>query len=109
MAGVVLLSSLPASAWANTSCSGSIDFLGADNAGNVYVDLGYGVWELCNLSQAFTDNGVTVAIDSCKAWYAGLLASQKAGTTATLYFYGSTACGSYGNWVTPSAYFVQPQ
>jgi len=109
MVGAVLFSSFPASAWANTSCSGSIVFLGADNAGNVYVDLSYGIWEVCNLSQPFTANGVTVTTDSCKAWYAGLLATQKAGTSATLYFYSSTACGSYGNWVIPSPYFVQPQ
>lgn len=107
--GAALLSWLPASAWANTSCSGSINFLGADNAGNVYVDLGYGVWEVCNLSQAFTANGLTVTTDSCKAWYASFLAAQKAGTNATLYFYSATECASYGTWVTPSPYFVQPQ
>lgn len=65
--GVAILAWSPADAWANTSCSGSNNFLGADNTGNVYVDVGYGVWEVCNLGQSFTANGLTVTTDSCKA------------------------------------------
>lgn len=106
--GAAFLGCVPAGAWANTQCSGSIAFLGSDNAGNVYVDLSYGVWEVCNLSQSFTSNGVTVTTDSCKAWYAGLLAAQMAGTSASAYFTSATACASYGNWVEPSPYFIQP-
>lgn len=104
-----IIAGFPDPSWANTECAGTISFLAADNAGNVYVDLGYGIWEVCNVSQEITANGLTVTTDSCKAWYAALLAAEQAGTSATLYFYSSASCASYGSWVSPSPYFVQPQ
>lgn len=100
----------PLAALANTSCSGPVSFVGSDNAGNVYVNINsYGVWEVCNVSEPFTSNSVTVTPDSCKTWYTAFLASQSSGVNVQLYFYSSTACSAFGNWVEPSPYFVQPE
>jgi hypothetical protein len=108
-AGLLFVSLAASAARANVDCSGNIAFLGSDNSGAIYVDIGYGVWSICSVSSPSTQNGTTVGQDACKAWYSALLAAQRAGTPISIYMYGSTACGTYGNWVSPGPYFVQPQ
>jgi hypothetical protein len=107
--GLLVASPLTSMTHANVSCSGSVSFLGSDNTGAIFVNIGYGVWGVCNVSQAYTQSGVTVSPDSCKTWYAALLAAQRAGTQVYIYMFGSTDCSAYGNWVNLGPYFLQPQ
>lgn len=107
--GTALLGCVPASGWANIVCSGNIALLGVDSSGNVAVSIGYGTWTVCNTTQPFTGNSVTVAPDACKMWYASFLAAQRAQAAVAIYFPGSTPCGAWGNWVTAVPYFVQPE
>ena len=51
------------------------------------------------------NGGTTVTADSCKAWYAALLANQNAGSTVTFYFSSQNSggngpdCTALGTWV----------
>jgi len=111
----LLLTLVCANAHANVTCTGLISYLGIDNAGYLYVNNGFGIWQVCSLSQAYTANGLNVAQDACKGWYASMLAAQKSGAQVALYFYNSNSanpingaeCNAFGNWSMPSPYFIQ--
>jgi hypothetical protein len=105
---LIAASLLTGTAYANFSCSGKIQFLGVNPDGTIYIDVGFGVWNLCNTSTAFQGNNVTFTADGCKAWYAGILASQKANQSIRLYFTAATSgdnvpqCAALGSWVVPN-------
>lgn len=102
---VILVIGLMSSPFAHstTTCSGPINYLALNTGGVLYVNVGHGVWSICSASALF--NGVDPA--TCRAWYAGLLAAQKAGDSITLYFDTGT-CATLGSWVavTPNLYHM---
>jgi hypothetical protein len=100
---------LTSPAFADVYCTGPINFLGADSTGTIWVDVGYGVWGVCNLSAPLTIGSITVTTDACKGWYASLLAVQRAGTTAEIVMHGTTGCTTYGSWMYPGNWIVVPQ
>jgi len=96
-------------AQANFTCAGGISYLGVNSLGTVYVAVGpFGIWPICGLTGSMSNGGSTVGMDSCKAWYAALLAQKAAGQGVTLYF-TSTAntangpeCTALTSWVVPN-------
>lgn len=91
------------------ACTGPITYLAINNAGHLYIQLNFGVWSICNLRDSYTNGGSTVYPETCRAWYAGLLASQKVWHSATLYFpsegnpsTNGPECAAIGNWVSPN-------
>lgn len=106
------LTFLPAtSIYANFSCSGYPNTVGVSTAGNVYVNIGFGMWDICSLNTT-TSNNITP--ETCKAQYAALLASNKTHTTVKMYFNNATdtnngpSCSTIGSWAnTPSFYHLE--
>lgn len=95
---LILIVATPYYAIANYSCSGKIIHLGFDGA--LRVNNGFGVHELCNLSE-----------EKCKAWSGAALAAKMANSSITVYYSGSQVgeqsaaggqCHNIGNWVTPN-------
>lgn len=84
------------------TCSGMPTYLAVNSVGHVYVNVGYGVWAICNVSQTTTVAGTSITTETCRAWYASLLAQQKAAATVVLYFNEHTSCSSIGSWVVPT-------
>jgi len=97
-------------ALANFTCHGVVNSLGLTAHGNVNVGVHtYGIWALCNLHSTFTGNGGQVtAPETCRAWYAALLAAKKSETSIILYFESSAStsngpeCTALGSWVVPN-------
>jgi hypothetical protein len=94
---------------ASIVCSGSVSYLAVNSASVVYTQLsGFGVWAVCNLATPYSNGGNTVSVESCRAWYAALLAQKKADGSAVLYFtsavnaYNGPDCVALGTWVAPS-------
>jgi len=94
---------------ATTYCEGLVTSVGIDSDGQFLVSVNnFGVWSICNLKAAFVGNGVNFAPETCRAWYASVLAAQKAGTSVMLYFstsaeaYNGAACTGIGSWVVPN-------
>ena len=109
--GIVVSSNVAA----NITCEGLVTYLGIDSSGGLNVSVNnYGVWGICNLNVTFTGNGRTYAPDTCKAWYAAILAAQKTGTGVMFYFESGVnsangpECPAIGTWVVPnpSPYFI---
>ena len=98
---------------ANFTCYGPITYLGVTPNGVLYTNIGFGVWQICNVSGSFTGNGQTFTADACRAWYAAFLAAKRSDTNVVIYFESSAAgsnppeCTALGNWVmpNPSPYF----
>ena len=88
---------------AGTTCEGLISSLAINTSGSLYVSIGYGTWAVCAVTS--TSNGI--APETCRAWYAGLIAAQKAGHGVRFYFSNGT-CQTIGNWVvaTPNLYHM---
>jgi len=105
-----------ANAAATIFCEGPVTYLGLHSDGTLNVSVNnYGVWSICNLNTTFAGNGGrTYAPDTCRAWYAAILAAQKAGTSVMFYFESSASsangpeCNALGSWVipNPSPYFM---
>jgi hypothetical protein len=86
------------------TCTGQISRLSVNTAGSVYVSIGYGTWAICGLSAPFGE----VAAETCRAWYAALLAAQRAGESVQFYFNTGSGCTAVGDWVvvTPNLYHM---
>lgn len=103
-----VLSTVPAHA--DFRCSGSVTHLGTNLNGELYVRLeSYPVLVICNVATSFTANGVTVAPELCRTWYASLLAAQKAGDPAVFSFMSASvsglnpsACTLPTSWAVPN-------
>ena len=106
---VLILLVFPVPAMAdNFSCSGPIAELGLASGGNVTVDLGYGVWTICNLSG--TSGSATK--ETCAGWYSSLITARAGTKTITLYFTpsdnsGITTCSGLGTWSVRAPYFLE--
>ena len=86
------------------TCLGPITYLAINTGGSVYVSVGSGIWAICSVATPFGG----VATDTCKAWYASLLAAQKTGQRVQFYFTTGTTCSAVGDWVvvTPNLYHM---
>jgi hypothetical protein len=101
---------------ANVMCEGAVTYLGMGSNGSLNVSVNnYGVWAICNLTMTFNGNGgQTFTPETCRAWYAAILAAQKSGTSVMFYFATSASsangpeCTALGSWVVPdpSPYFM---
>src|SRR5689334_15672518 len=70
-----LLIGLCDTAQANFTCGGKVTYLGLFSDGTLTVGVnGYGPWYICNNSTA----SGTFSPETCRSWYAMLLATQKA-------------------------------
>jgi hypothetical protein len=112
--GLALVASMPANA--NFTCGGNIAYLGFNYTGTVVVAVGgFGIWSICNVNEPIANGGITIGPETCKAWYATLLANQKANQGITFYFTSSAntsngaECTAIGSWVAPNPlpYFMQ--
>lgn len=96
--------------WANFTCQGQVTYLGLTPDGTVHLGVnGYGVWVICNTSSPFAGNGgMNFTAESCRSWYAAMLATQKASHSLRLYFSSPAAtsngpeCTALGSWVVPN-------
>lgn len=105
----VLLVAIPSAASAFT-CTGAASHLAIHRTGDVYVNIGSGVWKICNLTQTIG----AVPKESCESWYATLLSARLADRAVTLHFdatepgnNGVTTCAELGSWVHRSPYYVE--
>jgi hypothetical protein len=112
--GLILASS---SASANITCDGKIAYLGLSPDGSISVSVGYGVWYLCSQTTAMSTGGVPYSPEGCRAWYASLLAAQKADQKVRFFFSHSAStsngaeCLALGdwNWPNPAPYHLNLQ
>ncbi|MES1192618.1 MAG: hypothetical protein ABUS47_16275 [Steroidobacter sp.] len=96
--------------YANFSCTGKSNIVGVSTNGTVYVSIGFGIWEICNINSATG----SLTPDVCKSLYAAMLAANKSNTSLRMYFNNATdsnngpSCSAIGNWVgTPSFYDLE--
>ena len=102
--GLLLASS---SAFANFTCEGKVTYLGLSPDGLLTMSVGgFGVWYICSPTTANPASGFTP--EGCRAWYAGVLAAQKA-DHSIVFFFSSPAstgngpeCTALGSWTWPS-------
>lgn len=88
---------------ATAACVGTLSYLAINNAGSLYVDVGYGIWGVCGIRTALTSGGVTIEPETCRAWYAAFLAAQKSTGSIRLYFHDPiSSCAAIGTWVVPN-------
>jgi len=73
IACAVALAAAPAHA--NIACVGVVNYLAVNSYGSVYLDIGSGIWAVCSITSALTSSGVTIAPETCRAWYATFLAA----------------------------------
>jgi len=103
-------------ALANFTCEGLVTYFGVTPDGGVNVGInGYGMWSICNVTTTFVGNGGrTYSPESCRAWYAAILAAKKTEAPILFYFESSAntangpECTALGHWVVPnpSPYFL---
>jgi hypothetical protein len=100
------IATLPAHA--NIACKGSVSYLGLNSDGSMHISVGFGIWRICNFNSPFTNGGVTIESATCRAWYAGILASKASGAQVSIYFTSSAngnngpECSAIGTWTAPS-------
>jgi hypothetical protein len=84
------------SAWANYICTGTTTSVTMDQNSNVNMSNSSGLqWVyLCNIANAA--NGVSV--ESCKAMYAMLMASNLSGAQVSFWFADGLSCSSHPTW-----------
>jgi hypothetical protein len=102
-----LVWSLPA--YANFTCEGQIAYLGLSPDGSISVALaGFGVWYICSQTSIQSTGGITYSPEGCRAWYASMLAAQKAGDPVRFFFTSSAStsngaeCTALGAWTWPN-------
>jgi hypothetical protein len=98
---------------ADYSCSGAVTRIGVGYDGGLSLNIGHGVWTLCNVQQDGTYGGVAQTSSACRSWYAMFLSAQLASRPVAIYIVSATVsgtnppqCASLGNWVSPGVYFV---
>jgi hypothetical protein len=89
------------SASASVDCQGKVTYLGLNPDGTVNVNIGFGIWGMCNVSSTYSLGSVTFTPESCRAWYSTFLAAQKSGSTIRMHFISGPACAQIGHWVFP--------
>ena len=113
---IILAMAAAVPAQANFTCGGNITYLGINYTGTVVMSVaGFGIWSICNFNETISNGGISVGPETCKAWYATLLANQKTNQQITLYFTSSAStsngpeCTALGSWVAPNPlpYFMQ--
>jgi hypothetical protein len=92
---------------ANFTCAGKVTYLGLGVSGTVTIDIGFGTWYLCDLTDPFTNNGITFSPEGCRGMYGGILAAQKADQPVRFFFSSSANTNngpecSMGSWVNPN-------
>jgi hypothetical protein len=107
------LGCLPLAAHADFSCSGSPESVAVGNTGSLAVDIGPGIWTLCDLDADGVFTGVAVTMATCKSWQALAMAAMASSSHLYIYIKSATVsgtnpaeCASVGTWVTPGAYFL---
>jgi hypothetical protein len=105
-----LLSLAATSAQANFTCSGAVWYLAVNNADVVYAGVAqFGVWAICSLKPA----NYLASADSCKAWYAGLLAAKRSNSNILMYFDTANGgnngqeCTALGSWTISQPYHLE--
>lgn len=101
-------------AYANFTCEGRITYLGLGPTGLVTLNIGFGTWYICDQTSSYAGYTTTYSVEGCKAWYAAILAAQKAGHSLRFYFPSAGGgnngpeCSALGTWVAPnpSAYHM---
>ena len=93
---------------AHIYCTGQVSYLALNPDGTVNVGIGFGTWGLCNVSTPMTTGGFTFTPESCRAWFASMLAAQKSGDTVRFFFVNAAStengpeCSAIGHWVWPN-------
>ena len=94
---------------ANTPCLGTINYLGLNDVGTVYVSLNTptNITTICNV---VSKGSFAMSVDSCKLAYATLLSTRMLGKRVTLWYQpDNLVCSSFPNWgVRYDAYFRHP-
>jgi hypothetical protein len=101
---------LPLTAQAGFSCTGQITWLTVDQNSHIWVgNGGFGPWMVCQLSTPFTAGGITIPVETCKAWYASFLAMKVSGGSVQFLFGPGAAtsdngqsCVDIGSFTVPS-------
>jgi hypothetical protein len=106
---VTLLCAVSSPALANFTCDGKVTYLGLSPTGIVTVSVGFGTWYICDQTATYVgDGGVTFSPEGCRAWYASILAAQKAGHGLRFFFSSAASagngpeCTALGSWVLPN-------
>lgn len=92
---------------ANIACAGRLGYLGIDQVGQVAVANGAGINTICS---ATSQGSFEINVQTCKQFYATLLALRISSRSVTIYYRDSnlTSCSQIGGWsVQPSAYFIE--
>jgi len=90
------------------TCAGQIAYLALNPDGTLTFGIGFGTWSICNVSSPSTTGGYTFTAESCRAWFASMLAAQKSGDSIRLYFNTAASgengpeCSAIGHWVWPN-------
>ena len=93
---------------ANFLCNGTVNYLGMEGSGKVFVSLNdtSHIHAICNVN----DQGAySVTTTACKSMYATLLLAKSTSRSVTLYYTDTTfTCATIPNWGgMPSTYFVE--
>jgi hypothetical protein len=102
-----LLALVSSVASANFTCEGKVTYLGLSPDGTITVSVGFGAWYICNQTTAYSADGQTFTPEGCRAWYASILAAQKADHSIRFFFASSSGtsngpeCNALGSWTWP--------
>lgn len=106
------LSTFTAPAWANYSCSGTLDAVTlAPGTGIVVVSsssAGLSWVYLCALEGSTSSANGTVTPEQCKAMYSLLLAAQASGRSVTFSFNDSLTCAAHPAWAWLTGWYWGP-
>lgn len=110
LAITALMTCNTASAQGSVSCSGDVQYLGTGSDGSVYVNVGWGIWDICSVSVERAD----VTPDACKTWYSSLTTAKLSARKVVLFFnpahpanQGASECSGLGHWVTRAPYHLE--
>ena len=96
--------------FAGSPCLGTINYLGLNDVGTVYVSLNTptNITTICNV---VSKGSFAMSVDSCKLTYATLLSTRMLGKRVTLWYQADNlACSSLPNWgVRYDAYFISQE
>lgn len=108
----ILLNTFAAPAWANYSCTGTIDAVTvAPGTGTVIVSSASAglTWVyLCLLEGSASSANGTVTPEQCKAIYSLLLAAQAAERSVTISFNDTLTCTTHPAWAWLTGWYWGP-
>lgn len=101
----MVLLAMPAQA--NYFCTGNINFIGMGGDGTVVVAGPGGIPNAINLCNVNATNTNNIPPQTCKSWYALLVAADLAGQQVSIDFSDNLTCSTQPTWAGPnSVYFV---